>query len=197
VGADGSIPTRNPEELMEIAALLAGAGAALAAAEMTAEAALSAAVARAAPVLRALRQGDGSLGRFHGGGRGAEGRLDQALAAAGRRPLAQRGALAPQMGYLRLSAGRTTVILDAALPPSGEASLNAHASTLAFELTSGRRPVVVSCGPGQDFGPRWRRASRATASHSTLSLEAASSARVATRCRGKGTGGSPTGRGGC
>jgi uncharacterized heparinase superfamily protein len=178
VEASGAIATRNPEELLEIVGLLEGVNAALAAAERPPEAAISAAVARAAPVLRALRHADGSLGRFHGGGRGADGRLDQVLAAAGRRSLAARGTLAPQMGFLRLAAGRTTVLIDAAAPPRGPASLAAHASTLAFELTSGRRPVVVNCGPGEGFGARWTRAARATASHSTLALDAASSSRL-------------------
>lgn len=180
VDADGAVASRSPEELSEVMALLAGAGAALAAAEQPSDPAIGAALARAAPTLRALRHADGSLARFHGGCRGAAGQVDQVLAAAGRPTLAAgRTALLPQMGFLRLAAGRTTVIVDAAPPPSGAASLHAHASTLAFELTSGRRPVVVNCGPGQDFGPRWRRAARATASHSTLSLEDVSSARLA------------------
>jgi len=70
------------------------------------------------------------------------------------------------------------VIVDAAAPPSAEHSYNAHASTLAFELTSGRRPLVVSCGSGASFGPEWRRAGRATQSHSTLSIQGYSSARL-------------------
>ena len=56
----------------------------------------------------------------------------------------------------------------------------AHASTLAFELTSGRRPLIVNCGSGRQFGPDWTRAGRATASHSTLAIEGYSSSRVGT-----------------
>lgn len=172
---------------MEVMGLLAAAEAALAAAEMPSDPAIGAALGRAAPTLRALRHADGSLARFHGGGRGQAGQVDQVLAAAGRPSLATaRTALLPQMGYLRLAAGRTTVIVDAAPPPSGTASLRAHASTLALELTSGRRPVVVSCGPGGDFGSLWRRAARATASHSTLSLDDASSSRLAPPRPGEG-----------
>jgi uncharacterized heparinase superfamily protein len=179
VDPDGAIATRNPEELLEVMALLAGANAALAAADLAADPDVGAALARAASTLRALRHTDGSLARFHGGGRGMDGQVDQVLAAAGRPSLtAGRPALQPQMGFLRLAAGRTTVIVDAAVPPSGAASLRAHASTLALELTSGRRPLVVSCGPGHGFGPRWSDATRATASHSTLSLENASSSRL-------------------
>ena len=97
------------------------------------------------------------------------------------RPPAGAGA-APHgvaMGFARLQGGRTTLIADAAAPPAGRASAEAHASTLAFELTSGRRPIVVSCGSGRSFGPDWRRAGRATPSHSTLCLDGISSSRLA------------------
>ena len=90
------------------------------------------------------------------------------------------------MGFARLSAGRTSVIIDASKPPSGRASYNAHASTLAIELTSGRRPLVVNCGSGRSFGPDWRRAGRATPSHSTLSLDGYSSARLGDTDRATG-----------
>ena len=82
------------------------------------------------------------------------------------------------MGYARISAGRSSLIIDAAPPPSGAASINAHASTLAFELTSGRRPLIVNCGSGANFGQDWRRAGRATPSHSTLMLDGRSSSRL-------------------
>lgn len=175
VDAEGGIPTRNPEDLLEVLTLLTWAAQALAEAGRTAPPDLSAAINRIAPTLRALRHADGGLARFHGGGRGLEGRLDHALALSGVKPMAITGLA---MGFARLAAGRTTVIIDAKSPPEGRASAAAHASTLAFEMTSGRRPVIVSCGSGAPFGPEWRRAGRATASHSTLSVDGYSSSRL-------------------
>ncbi len=172
---EGGIPTRNPEELLEVFTLLIWAAQALAETGRRPGAAHLAAIERVAPTLRALRHADGGLARFHGGGRGLEGRLDQALAGSGVKPAALTGLA---MGFARLSGGRTSVIADAAPPPDGQASLSAHASTLAFELTSGRRAVIVSCGSGAPFGPDWRRAGRATASHSTLEIEGFSSSRL-------------------
>lgn len=176
VDEQGGIPTRNPEELLEVFTLLTWARAALEESQMTPEPAHTEAIDRIAPTLRTLRHADGGLARFHGGGRGLEGRLDQALAASGSK---KRQADGLAMGYARLSAGRSSVIIDAAPPPSGRASAQAHASTLAFELTSGRRPLIVNCGSGGGFGEGWRRAGRATLSHSTLCLEGYSSARLA------------------
>ncbi len=175
VDAEGGIPTRNPEELLEVLTLLTWAADALRGAGRAPAPAHLEAIARIAPTLRALRHADGGLARFHGGGRGAEGRLDQALAASGVRAAPPEGRA---MGFARLSAGRTSLILDAARPPQGPASGNAHASTLAFEMTSGRRPLIVNCGSGAIFGREWQRAGRATASHSTLAIEGFSSSRL-------------------
>jgi len=176
VDAGGAIATRNPEELLEVFTLLTWAAAMLAEAGRPVGAGVLGAIERIAPVLRALRHADGGLARFHGGGRGLPGRLDRALASAA---VPARPPEALAMGYARLHAGRTSVIVDATPPPARAASHAAHASTLAFELTSGRRPVIVNCGPGRGHGADWRLAARATACHSTLSIEGASSARIA------------------
>ena len=175
IDAEGGIPTRNPEELLEVFTLLTWAALALTETGRRPGAAHLAAIERITPTLRALRHSDGGLARFHGGGRGLEGRLDQALASSGVKPAPLTGLA---MGFARLSGGRTSVIADAASPPDGLASTSAHASTLAFELTSGRRAMIVSCGSGAPFGADWRRAGRATASHSTLEIEGFSSSRL-------------------
>ncbi|MCV6591787.1 MAG: heparinase II/III family protein [Silicimonas sp.] len=175
IDPDGGLATRNPEELLEVFTLLNWAAVALQEAGRTPGEAHLAAIQAIAPVLRALRHADGALARFHGGGRGLEGRLDRALASA-----AVRGAPRHQlaMGFARIAHGRTSIIIDAAPPPRPDASANAHASTVAFELTSGRRPLIVNCGSGASFGKNWRRAGRATPSHSTLGIEGYSSSRL-------------------
>ncbi|WP_424987243.1 heparinase II/III family protein [Microbulbifer sp. S227A] len=177
IGPDGGLPSRNPEAVLEVFTLLIWAATAMRDAGRALPAGHRDAIERIAPTLRTLRHVDGSLARFHGGGRGLDGRLDHALAASGVKPAPLGGRA---IGYARLSAGRTSVIVDAAPPPSGAAAITAHASTLAFELTSGRRPVIVNGGSGLAFGDPWRRAGRATPSHSTLGLSGYSSARLAT-----------------
>jgi uncharacterized heparinase superfamily protein len=173
--AQGGIPTRNPEELLEVFTLLVWASAALTETGHEPDAELFAAIEKIAPTLRALRHSDGTLARFHGGGKGVEGRLDHALASSGVKPSPVQGLA---MGYARMTCGRTSVITDVSAPPETMSSGNAHASTLAFELTSGRRPVIVSCGSGAPFGMAWTRAGRATPSHSTLSIDGVSSAKL-------------------
>jgi len=176
IGGDGSIPSRNPEELMEVLTLLNWSADALRSHGRQPEKSHIEAILRIAPTLRSLRHADGGLARFHGGERGTDGKLDQALAQAGSKP----GPLARiAMGYGRLSAGRTTVVADIAPPPARNDSRKAHASTLGFELTSGRRQIIVNCGAGCSFGEDWSRAGRATPSHSTLAVDGASSAKLA------------------
>jgi len=171
----GGIATRNPEDLLEVLVTLNWAVMALAQAGRETPAPISAAIERIAPCLRSLRHADGALARFHGGEAGPEGRLDQALLASGVRHPARQGL---SMGFVRLAGGRSTVIADAAPPPVRAAAGNAHASTLAFELTSGWRPLIVNCGSGTSFSEDWRRAGRATPSHSALCIQGLSSARL-------------------
>lgn len=176
IGEDGTLPgRRNPEDLLEALTLLTWTRAVLDDAGLLPAPALIAAIERIAPTLRNLRHADGGLARFHGGGRGLAGRLDGALVASGTKTRPTEGLA---MGYARLSAGRTSLVIDAAPPSTGAASTGAHASTLAFELTSGRRPLIVNCGSGASFGADWQQAGRATQSHSTLVIAGESSARI-------------------
>ena len=119
IDAEGGIPSRNPEELLEVLTLLTWAASAMSESAQPVPPAVSSAITRIAPALRTLRHSDGELARFHGGGKGLDGRLDQALAAAGARP---GPPLAIAMGYARLSGRRTSVIVDASAPPGGRAA---------------------------------------------------------------------------
>jgi uncharacterized heparinase superfamily protein len=176
ISEDGGIATRNPEELMEIFSLLAWTSQGIDEAGRTPDRRHLLAMERIAPSLRALRLGDGGLVRFHGGGAGAEGKLDQALSDSGVR-LAARPAGA--MGFGRLTSGGVVVIADTASVPAFEAAENAHASTLGFEMSSGLYPLIISTGPGFAFGEEWRNGARATLSHSALSVGGLSSSRFA------------------
>lgn len=182
IGPDGSIPSRNPEELLDVLTLLSWVDTALRAVDEPVPEEITAAMLRIAPTLRALRHPDGGLARFHGGGRGLEGALDHVLSTVGRIEQPQGSV---HMGFARLTAGRSSVIMDVGVPPRGVAAFDAHASTLAFELTSGRRPVIVNCGSGVEFGPEWRRAGRATPSHSALTLGGVSSSRITPAADGR------------
>jgi len=162
IAEDGSIPSRTPETLAEAFTLLTWAAKLLVATGHPTDPATADALERIAPGLRALRFSDGSLARFHGGGRGAEGQLDQAFADA---ELGAHETRAQFMGYERLSAGRITTIMDAADSPSS------HASPLAFEMASGRHALLANCGPGARQGGAWAQACAQAAAHNALTVE--------------------------
>lgn len=182
IGADGGLPTRNPEDLMEVLTLLCWADALLRDVGRTPAVALGAAITRIVPTLQSLRHANGGLAAFHGCAHGVEVKMERVLAEVAS---ALQFAVDLPMGYARLSAEQTTVIADVAAPPKDKAALNAHAGTLAFELTSARRQVIVNCGAGITFGPEWHRAGRATPSHSTLAIDGVSSAQLEVRPHGE------------
>ncbi len=171
IGAEG-VASRSPEDLLAAFEWLLWSADALAMAGQMAGGEHLAALSRAARWLRGLRLADGRLARCHGGGRGAAGRLDHALADSGLRI----AGTAQAMGFVRLAAGRSTLVLDAAPPPAtGD---HAQASTLGFEMSFAGRMLVTSGGEGARFGPAWARAVRATAMASAPGLAGLSAARA-------------------
>ena len=172
INSDGTLAARNPEEILNVFALLIRVKLTLESVNSKIPQPLLSRIENMAPVLRGLRHGNGTLPRFHGGGSSAEYFLDQVLASSGIRPAPPRNSI---MGFARLSSGSTTLIVDAAPPYSGPLSLNSHASTNALELSVSRNLLFVNCGSGSGFGDDFHLAGRCTASHSTMTIEGVNS----------------------
>jgi uncharacterized heparinase superfamily protein len=139
---------------------------ALNAAEAATPPALVPAIERLALALRTLRHGDGGLALFNGSKEESSSLIDLVLTQAGRGGRAP--ASLPEGGFQRLTAGRSTVIVDCGLPAPPGLDRLAHAGTLSFEVSVGRERLVVNCGAAPAGGAEWRNATRATAAHSTL-----------------------------
>lgn len=167
IGDDGAIASRNPEDLARAVILLAWTARGIEDAGLTPTTAHLAALHRAIPAVMALRHGDGSLARFHGGRSGLALGLEPILQPWRERAKATKtnGSV---MGYSRLVAGPGLVILDGAKPPRGRYAATAHASALAFEMSYGAKQIVVNAGSGLGFGARMARAARRGPSHSTI-----------------------------
>lgn len=171
----GGTPSRAPEDLARIVIALVWSARILETFGRHARPPHLHAIARAVPVLRALRLGDGSTARFQGGGPGDPVRLDQALAEL---RLAARAKPRLPMGYARLAGGRVVAVMDGGLPPTGPDASGGAAGTLAFEMSAGTVPIIVNAGPGAAFGPAADLASRGTAAHSTVEIAGMPSARL-------------------
>lgn len=176
---DGGHVERSPgvqlaalQDLIEIRNLLHGAG-------VEAPPQLAATLDRAAPALRMLRHADGGLALFNGTRDEQAPFIDLVLTqgqSRGRAP-----AQLPETGFHRLAASRTLVLMDCGAPAAARrdaapgglprgADRNAHAGTLAFEMSVGRERLIVNCGAVPAADGEWRDALRATAAHSTLVL---------------------------
>lgn len=84
----------------------------------------------------------------------------------------------PHMHYHRLQAGSAVVIVDTGHPLSADLSKTAHAGCLSFELSSGKHRFIVNAGSPKFAGNRIRQLARATAAHSTVTLNETSSNRL-------------------
>jgi len=172
---DGGHASRNPlvhagvlRDLLDIRAALEAGGSEI-------PPSVQGAIDRMAPMLRALRHGDGGLALFHGGFEGDRRLIDAVLAQATVRGKAPGSA--PHSGFQRLAAGRTVAIVDTGPPPTLGGS-TAHASALALEVSDGRDRLIVNCGAAGADDPDWRNALRATAAHSTITVDEANSAEL-------------------
>lgn len=129
---------------------------------------------RVAPMVRFLRHGDGGLALFNDTNEGDPAWIDRLLGEVDGRGKAQ--ATAPHLGFHRLAAGRALVFLDAGAP--AEIATHAHAGTLGFEMSVGKERLIVNCGAHAADRSEWRRAQRATAAHSTLTINDTNSSEI-------------------
>ena len=131
---------------------------------------------RMAPMLRFFRHADGALACFNGGAESDTRVIAGLLARDDIR--GQPFHHARHSGYQRLAAARTLLLLDCGQTPPGPFAAEAHAGAGAFELSSGSDRIVVNCGAGGLTHQAWNWALRATAAHSTLTLNDSSSAQI-------------------
>jgi uncharacterized heparinase superfamily protein len=170
---DGGHISRNPGVLIELLLDLLPLKQAFAARNIAPPPALLNAIDRMMPMLRFFRHGDGNFALFNGMGPTAPDLLATVLAYDDARgsPLAN----APHSGYQRLQSGHLLAIVDTGRPPPTPVSQEAHAGCLAFELSSQHHRIVVNCGLPRTNRESWRPVARATAAHSTVTFNGASS----------------------
>jgi uncharacterized heparinase superfamily protein len=173
---DGGHISRSPEAGVELLADLRALDEAVLARGFETPEALRRAIDRLAGMLRFFLATDGGLASFHGGGEGSRGLIEALLAQDGADTRAFE--LAPHSGFHRVAAGGATLIFDIGGPPPGGFSVSAHASCLAFELSTPGGRLIVNCGWADDQPTRFREPMRATAAHSTLTAADTSSMRL-------------------
>lgn len=173
---DGGHVERSPaahlaalRELIEMRAMLQAAGAAV-------PGELGQSIDRMAAALRTLCHGGGLLALFNGTRDEPARSVDQVLAQAGR--ALRMPPRLQQMGFERLAAGRSVLIMDAGAPAAPGSDRNAHAGTLAFEMSVDRDRLIVNCGAAPPGNAALVEAARTTAAHSTLVIADTSSSEL-------------------
>ena len=180
VGDDGGVLSRSPTAQMEAIAALVKLRACYEATRRDPPAAIDDMLALMVPPLLALTHGDGSLGSWQGAWAIPASTIS-ALIEASRvrtRPLRE----VRQWGFQRVAAAKSVLQMDAAPPPMPRHARNGCASTLALEFSAAGQRIFVNCGGAACAGGivpvRLEQGLRATAAHSTLTLDDANSTAI-------------------
>jgi uncharacterized heparinase superfamily protein len=172
---DGGHISRNPGALVELLLDLLPLRTLFTARNLAPPAALLNAIDRMMPMLRFFRHSDGNLALFNGMGPTRTDLLTTLLVYDDARgaPLTN----APHSGYQRVETGDSLVLMDTGRPPPFAVSQEAHAGCLAFEFSAKPNRIVINCGLPIVGRDNWQQSARATAAHSTATLNDTSSCR--------------------
>ncbi|MDD3181620.1 MAG: heparinase II/III family protein [Alphaproteobacteria bacterium] len=165
---DGGHISRNPQLHADLLRVLIDLRTALTAAKLEVPHELSLSIARMIPVLKLFRHGDGGLALFNGAQEASVLHLDATLT------LSQvKGRILkrlPHMGYERMTAGRSLLLVDVSGPPPRGYDQAAHAGLMSFEFSVGKERILTNCGAGLEGDPAWHLAMASTAAHNTMTL---------------------------
>ncbi len=180
VGDDGGLLSRSPLAQMEAIALLVRLRACYEAVNEQPLPIIDGVLGMLVPPLLALSHGDGSLGSWQGAWAVEASEIASLIAASRVRTRPLRDVR--QWGYQRALAQKTLLLFDAAPPPLPRHARHGCASTLAFELSHAGHRLIVNCGGAACAGGlipiRLEQSLRATAAHSTLTLDDTNSTAV-------------------
>ncbi|MCB1446356.1 MAG: heparinase II/III family protein [Rhizobiaceae bacterium] len=84
----------------------------------------------------------------------------------------------PHLHYHRLAVHDTVLIVDTGMAVDAAMSRTAHAGCLSFEMSSGKHRFVINSGAPRFAGENYRQLARATAAHSTVTVNDTSSSRI-------------------
>jgi len=170
---DGGHISRNPGALIELLVDLLPLRQLFTARHLQPPQALNNAIDRMMPMQRFFRHADGNFAQFNGMGPTSVDLLATVLAYDDARgaPVSN----APHSGYQRIDAGQTALLMDTGRPPPLALSQEAHAGCLSFELSWKANRLVINCGLPEVNKENWRQVARATAAHSTVTFNDASS----------------------
>lgn len=180
VGEDGGLLSRSPLMQIEAIALLVKLRACYAAVASEFPDAFDQMLSFMVPPLLAMTHGNGSLGSWQGSWAVSAEDIARLVEASKVRARPLRDVR--QWGYQRVAARKSILLFDVAPPPLARHARYGCASTLAFELSHEGQRIVANCGGAAAAGGlvpvRLEQGLRATAAHSTMTLDDANSTAI-------------------
>ena len=180
IADDGGVLSRSPLAQMDAIGLLVDLSACYRARDLDPPEAIDTMLVMLVRPLLTVIHSDGGLSSWQGAGAVQASRLAALVDASTvrARPLKN----VRQWGYQRVAGNKTTLIFDAAPPPLSRNARSGCASTLAFELCAQGQRIIVNCGgaafAGGQVPARIEQGLRATAAHSTMTLDDVNSTAV-------------------
>lgn len=170
--ADGGHVSRSPSATLQALDVLNSTDALLQAASLEGSRSLSRAIDRLVPMVATLRHTDGALAVFHGGYEADPAHIDALLRVRSEDNMVpQAFAYGPHMGFHRLEAGESVVLIDTQTVAPRPYDIEAHLAPLGMEISTSEGRLLVNCGWHPGASPAWRRPVRSSAAHSTLTLD--------------------------
>ncbi len=136
------------------------------------------AIVKMTPVARAVVMGDGLLANFNGTEPIAASDISRVLGLT--HPNVRALNDAPDVGFQRLAARRTVVLMDSGIKEQEVDDSLESAGTLSFEMAVGKQRLIVNCGQNEIARTALRRALRGTSAHSTLEIAETNSSEIST-----------------
>jgi uncharacterized heparinase superfamily protein len=137
---------------------------------------LSDKIDRMLAMLKTFRHSDGGLSYFNGSTFGNIEIINSLLLKSTGKSRAVSSA--PHSGFHKLSANKTSILMDTGTPPKVSANKWGHAGSLSFEMTSGKDRIIVNCGSTENLTKAWKHALRSTAAHSTIVVNDSNSTKI-------------------
>ena len=167
---DGGHISRMPEQAVKSLEILLTLDSLLQSRGVEGSRAMNRAIDRLAPVMAFFTAADGKLVSFNGSGEGDPKRL-AAIKKAAPKTTSKPFGYCPHTGYQRIEAEGTVLMVDTGETTPHPFDGQAHLAPLAFELSTQLGRLVVNCGWNDQQPFNFRRPVRATAAHSSLTLD--------------------------
>lgn len=118
-----------------------------------------------AAFLKFFRHGDGNLATFNNSSPVSKTIIDQVLTRSNSR--LKIPSSSHLMGFYRISENKLTFIMDGGNPNK----TSTYAGSLSFELSFGKRIIIVNSGSPHIQNKRWAKAMKSSAAHTTLTID--------------------------